>query len=372
MSQFLSDYDVSFKECLLRLHLFSSYIREAWRLQNQSVTPSSLPEHMHATEHTALKGLDGFAKVESDLGCRDMDQWEFWLQELVAFANAEFGPMADLIAEDVTTSLPLQWERMVEPIEAAIAKARQCIQERSIDPQFDWEPAGRAAGSLAFALGAAHAIKRAQRLYEAPSGLRASKNFDSTKPLLNVRVLDGEGNVIGQADTLETAMEQAKRRILSQREIYELTRDEFVGLCSIIPVHLGRGKTGRAKQGALRMITETADGLSALRKFAAELHDPSKSDLDYDQWIGRTLSSLLSLPEGDEGKWDVRLLRAQGVGYLAFAQSHSITADTLAGLHEVEVEKALADGLEVPQRVMDHYSFDASKSQSQQRMSMCS
>jgi hypothetical protein len=177
------------------------------------------------------------------------------------------------------------------------------------------------------------------------------------------QVIDNAGRVWGSSPTSQQALRAAERNILHQLpawkrtlSVWNWTLDEFRRHTLVIPVVTGRGKTGAATTGDVRLLVG-GDG-SALHELRADLkqmHEslPAPDKDDIDRWVSNSLGNLLA---GDMGGSDCTYMDG-GVRPWIFAKEAVIGRgiDVCRMTHRMEIEAAMARGEPIHDVVIADY-----------------
>lgn len=184
------------------------------------------------------------------------------------------------------------------------------------------------------------------------------------------QVVDGGGQVWGSSLTSREAMRAAERNILHKLpawkrtlSVWNWTLDEFRRHALVVPVAIGRGKSGEAKTGPARLL-EAGDG-SALHELRADLREmhqslgtPTKEQVD--KWVSDSLTNLLSRDMADA---DCTYMDG-GVRPWIFAKEVVVArgVDVIRITHRLEIESAIARGEVIASEVLaDHPELTAEK-----------
>lgn len=342
------------------LNLFSHYMREAWRLQNQGVSSKNpLPEPLRPTENTAMKDLKRLVSLDASYG----GNFKAWITEAIDKVQGDFGDLRTWVQEDVTISSELEWSSLATHVRDAVEEARVAIQKKGISPDFDWEIAGRASVALSFALRAADALSREQAEGTIPDGARASKRFHPrSSSILQVHITDGSGAKIGISDNLEGAIKEAVISQAARKQTHELTPKEFLATTTVVNVDLGRGKTGLAKTGPQRLLLSSLDDIGVMRSFLHKAlertvgqdglaEDPESSK----SWVDNAMTTILASPFQET----LKMFRIEGAGHLVLNRGAHIGPHELTELHRQYVKHALLEGKDIPDRVLEATGLDA-------------
>lgn len=166
------------------------------------------------------------------------------------------------------------------------------------------------------------------------------------------QVVDSAGRVWGSSPSVRDALRAAERNLLLQLpawkrtlSVWNWTLDEFRRHALVIPVVTGRGKTGVATTGDIRLLVG-GDGsaLHGLRTDLKQMHeslpDPDKDHID--QWVSNSLRNLLA---GDMRGADCTYMDG-GVRPWIFAKEAIVArgTDVFRMAHLMEIQSALARG----------------------------
>jgi hypothetical protein len=325
-----------------------SAIRPAWRLSMQKAieragVKSPLPAHMLATDAEVEQA---FAKHRHRMNRAP----GLPIGKLLSEIESEFGPLAKWIVVDGPGMAGSSWQHAaatLEGAESAIGQAEVGIDRALVHA---WEAVGRTATTLGFAARAISGLVAAYAAQSLPPGLRAAKVALPGRAVLSIQVLDDDERVLGGSDTdLEGAIADAVRSRIVSQDPHEITTAEFIDVTTVIPVSVGRGKTGLAKHGKSRLLATDVEGLSKLRAFLSEAYrrtygfgrEAPADATPVKEWIDSSVDTLL----GESFETNHKTMWVPGAGHLVFSKTPGeISVATLEAFHRASVEEAVESG----------------------------
>ena len=136
---------------------------------------------------------------------------------------------------------------------------------------------------------------------------------------------------------------------MSTRAAHEMSACEFAKTVSVVPVVVGRGKTGAAKNGEPRLLVDDRDGLETVRRELGRAYDGAADDTWPARWdwiVMATSQLLKSCVFDDSGVYDARFPGGRGILFVKLPVPYP--RETYVRLaHRLRIEEAAAAGLTI-------------------------
>jgi len=303
-------------------------LREMWRLRNQHLDftkgkASLLPPHLLAT----FAGVRDRLNMLRDQG-EALGGWKPFLQKQREHLEQHYGQLTDWVAPECVDFPDRSWQVLFDKVLEGVEKTRELACEPALTEAevvaIDWEISARALHNIHFAARAADGLKNVQDVDGIMADARVKRAMVKNSNILEMQILSAEGRILGGGCTVDAAIEQARRAELASKPYKELTFQQFVDITTVIEVQDGRGKTGTATKGKVRLLFPDITSMATMRAFCGQWYDAltrqgkELQPRDRKQWIEDGLKELMSQPL----QTSMKSMAIDGVGHLLMHYSN--------------------------------------------------
>lgn len=329
----------------------AGYLQEAWRLTDhiRAIEQGKKSVLSESLQPKAERVRINFQRLAGTGGAQGRDLIR-QLQGTAKLLQMRYGPLDKWVEQETARE---SWESLASTLANGVDQAIERVkfdQFSGHDLLSDiWKAACKAGHRLDYVCRVANLLGEAMKIGELPPGchMRRANSHDSY--VVEHQVVDAGGKVLGAADFVEGAVEDARKSVLASRDYADLTLDQFKLISTVIQVVPGRGKTGQAATGKDRLLVADPADLVALRMLARRAYHHGRRNgvieagTTVDEYVSTTVRNLLE--NSFEGEFNS--MRLKGLGHLVLVKDMALL--TSSQVLEVAYRGYQRDDVELPE-----------------------